>query len=119
VFGPASGLHQIVIRGNALGSAAQAQFASERRQLGAGDSVLLYTDGIVDVQNPNGEAFGEKRLRRVLEKQRGSRAGELPEAIFAEIEAHAAGRRMPDDITMVEITRAIDVSHVELKPEVE
>ena len=39
--------------------------------------------------------------------------------ILAEIEGHAGGGRMPDDITMVEITRIIDSSHVELKPEVE
>ena len=116
VVGP-DGLHQIVIRGDALGSAQNATFASERRHLGAGESVLLYTDGIVDVTGAGGEQFGEKRLRRLLEKSRGARAGSLPDVILAEIEAHAGGRRMPDDVTMVEITRIIDTSHVELRPE--
>jgi sigma-B regulation protein RsbU (phosphoserine phosphatase) len=116
VMGP-DGLHQIVIRGDALGSAQNAQFVAEKRQLGAGESVLLYTDGIVDVVGPNGEQFGEKRLRRLLERSRGTRAGALPDLVLAEVEAHAAGRRMPDDITMVEITRIIDASHVELRPE--
>src|SRR5262249_22595039 len=119
VVGGGDGLHQIVIRGNALGSAADARFVSEKRQLGAGESVLLYTDGIVDVTSPTGEQFGEKRLRRLLEKQRGHRAGALPDVLLAEIQGHAGGGRMPDDITMVEITRIIDSSHIELTPEVE
>jgi serine phosphatase RsbU (regulator of sigma subunit) len=119
VVGGPDGLHQIVVRGNALGSAATAQFVSETRQLGPGESVLLYTDGIIDVTSPAGEQFSEKRLRRLLERQRQARAGSLPDVILAEIEGHAGGGRMPDDITMVEITRIIDSSHVELKPEVE
>ena len=37
-------------------------------QLGAGDLLALYTDGITEVSNPKGEEFGRDRLAQALER---------------------------------------------------
>ncbi|WP_225919500.1 PAS domain S-box protein [Actomonas aquatica] len=37
-------------------------------QLGAGDVLALYTDGITEVSNPDGEEFGRDRLAQALER---------------------------------------------------
>jgi serine phosphatase RsbU (regulator of sigma subunit) len=44
-----------------------------------GDGVLLYTDGVVEARNPDGEYFSEARLRDLLEREH--RAGGQPSEI--------------------------------------
>jgi serine phosphatase RsbU (regulator of sigma subunit) len=42
-----------------------------------GESVLFYTDGLVEAHNPQGEMFGTPRLRGLLSE--GAEGGERPE----------------------------------------
>ncbi|HJZ88476.1 MAG TPA: PP2C family protein-serine/threonine phosphatase [Polyangia bacterium] len=109
VVHPGSGLRQIVVRGNSLGAVPSCDYVSERRELAVGESVLLYTDGITDAVAPGGEAFGEKRLRRLLERGgQGGRAlapGQLTERLLDEVLQHLAGGDLGDDLTMVELAR--------------
>jgi serine phosphatase RsbU (regulator of sigma subunit) len=100
------GLQPMVVRGNALGAAADASFATVSRVLEAGDSLLLYTDGLVDATAPGGEPFGDKRLRRLLEAAARAHLAPaaLPELLLGELERHAVGR-LPDDVTLIELAR--------------
>ena len=42
--------------------------------LAAGDTLVLYTDGVVDARNPSGERFGEQRLRAAIDAAAGGPA---------------------------------------------
>src|SRR6516162_2990178 len=72
----------------------------EERELAPGDAVLLYTDGVTEALNCEGEEFGEKRL---LEATRQHRELSLPELLVAV--ADQARRFSPheqtDDITLI------------------
>jgi serine phosphatase RsbU (regulator of sigma subunit)/catechol 2,3-dioxygenase-like lactoylglutathione lyase family enzyme len=72
----------------------------EERELAPGDAVLLYTDGVTEALNGEGEEFGEKRL---LEATRQHRELSLPELLVAV--ADQARRFSPheqtDDITLI------------------
>lgn len=74
--------------------------AIEERELAAGDSLLLYTDGVTEASNAQGEEFGEEGL---LEAARQRRELSLPELV-AEV-AEQARRFSPheqaDDITLI------------------
>jgi serine phosphatase RsbU (regulator of sigma subunit)/catechol 2,3-dioxygenase-like lactoylglutathione lyase family enzyme len=74
--------------------------AMEERQLAPGDAVLLYTDGVTEALNSEGEEFGEERL---LEATRQHRELSLPELLAAV--ADQARRFSPheqtDDITLL------------------
>jgi sigma-B regulation protein RsbU (phosphoserine phosphatase) len=71
----------------------------ERKQLEAGDCILMYTDGLTESPGPGG-LFGEGRLiASVLEGNRQGHA--LLEGILAEREAFAGTRTIRDDITLV------------------
>jgi phosphoserine phosphatase RsbU/P len=65
-----------------------------------GDLVVLYTDGVTDARDADGQPFGEQRLRQTL-------AGALPraavagEAIWTAVRDHSTGRTQFDDITIV------------------
>lgn len=54
----------------AIGFLKNYQYNSETLQLQAGDRLVLYSDGITETLNPDGEEFGQKRLMQVLEESR-------------------------------------------------
>ncbi len=74
--------------------------AMEERELTPGDAILLYTDGVTEALNEEGEEFGEARL---LQAARQHRALSLPELLAAV--ADQARRFSPhdqsDDITLI------------------
>ena len=42
------------------------EYINKSSQLSSGDSIFFYTDGIVEMRNPNNEQYGEKRLLDIL-----------------------------------------------------
>ncbi len=49
-----------------LGILAEAEYAPEAVELAPGDVLMLYTDGISEARNAEGEMYGMERLRRAL-----------------------------------------------------
>lgn len=69
--------------------------------LAAGDTVVLYTDGITEANNPEDEEFGEQRLEAVCVANRQLPPRELAAALDRELEAFAQGVPYADDRTVV------------------
>jgi serine phosphatase RsbU (regulator of sigma subunit) len=60
---------------------------------------LLFSDGITEAFNPDGEIFGEARLEAALENSRGRDAAELVAGVLAATAEFAASAEQSDDIT--------------------
>jgi serine phosphatase RsbU (regulator of sigma subunit) len=69
--------------------------------LGAGDVIVLYTDGITEAMNVESDLFGETRLSRIVEEHGHLDSGELRERILREIEAFVGSADQHDDMTMI------------------
>ncbi len=69
--------------------------------LGAGDLVVLFTDGVTEAMNADGESFGEERLAALIEEHGDLPFEELRDRILREIRAFVAGTPQHDDMTMV------------------
>ncbi len=69
-------------------------------QLGCGDSLALYTDGVTESFNPAGEEFGEQRLTEALRRHCKLSAPDLMAAIVEEIRQFSPGEQY-DDITLI------------------
>ncbi len=69
-------------------------------QLEPGQSLVLFTDGITEAQDPSGRQFGEEALEAVVS---GSRGGPdlLCESISNAVKRHRSGARAHDDQTVV------------------
>ena len=78
-----------------------AVYSDEVVTLKEGDTVLLYTDGLVEASSPRGEMFGMDRLARALEDAHGLAAGALIEHLFTEVRAFSGERSQLDDMTAV------------------
>jgi sigma-B regulation protein RsbU (phosphoserine phosphatase) len=64
-----------------------------------GDALFLFTDGITEAFDPDGEEFGNARLEAALEAERGRNAADLVAGIVAATVAFARGAEQSDDIT--------------------
>ncbi len=71
--------------------------------LGAGDTLVLYTDGVPEELALGGEAFGFERLRRLVED--GGTASELHDRVVAELEQFRGVEPAHDDRSLVVIDR--------------
>jgi serine phosphatase RsbU (regulator of sigma subunit) len=70
-------------------------------RLGAGDVVLLFTDGVTEAMNAAGEPFGEERLAALVAAHGDLPFEELRERILREIRAFVGGTALQDDLTLV------------------
>lgn len=73
-------------------------------QLGTGDLVCLYTDGITETTNAKDEDYGRARLVEVLRRHQPSPAEEIAEAVLADVRRF--GERAPADDATVLILKA-------------
>jgi serine phosphatase RsbU (regulator of sigma subunit) len=85
-----------------VGPFEDATYEEETATLRPGDTLILFSDGVTDAENPHGEQFGEERLSSVL-ADRG--AGRTPEEILEHVlnatRSFTAGHPPADDITLL------------------
>jgi sigma-B regulation protein RsbU (phosphoserine phosphatase) len=65
--------------------------------LGAGDSLLLYTDGVTEARDVDGVQFGESALAELLSVAGGTTATETVAAVHEAVDRHLARSRRPAD----------------------
>jgi serine phosphatase RsbU (regulator of sigma subunit) len=90
-------------RGGLLaGAFADASYEEEEIALRAGDTVLLYSDGISDAESPAGEQFGDDRLRLAMREASCSESPEaVLESVLRSVRSFTAGQPPADDITLL------------------
>ena len=76
-----------------------------RVEIRSGDTLVIYSDGVTETWDPDGEEFAEERLRAFVVENRTLAAEELQAAILREIERFEAGARATDDRTIVVLKR--------------
>jgi sigma-B regulation protein RsbU (phosphoserine phosphatase) len=69
----------------------------------AGDRFLLYTDGITEPENAGGEAFGDRRLERLIREHQQTPAPQLATSLLAEVRAWQPAPQAQDDMTLIVI----------------
>jgi serine phosphatase RsbU (regulator of sigma subunit) len=107
--------------GTVLGILEDVEFEEAQVSLGAGDLVVLYTDGISEAANVAGEQFGEERLYAAVESMpRGLPAREVADRLHAALRGFLGEREPQDDLTLLVlrvVERVAAEKPVELVPE--
>lgn len=80
-------------------------FDSGHVALGKGDSLILYTDGVTEAFNIEGQQFAAAGLERALEALPGVGAKELVNGIAAQVNCFAGEQPQSDDITLLVLKR--------------
>jgi sigma-B regulation protein RsbU (phosphoserine phosphatase) len=88
-----------------LGMFADAAYAAATVDLGPGDLLLLYSDGLVEARNPLGEEYGFDRLRRRAPALRDLPPAQAGRMLIEEVDAFLEGGRPQDDLSVVLLRR--------------
>ena len=89
--------------GMPLGLIEHAGFEIRQSSLQRGDKIVIYTDGVTEAQNLQGEFFGRHRLRVSAVEHRADSFQALHDALQNTITEFVEGARQADDITLVVI----------------
>jgi len=74
-------VEEVVVRGTLLGVEAEPVIEPAQLTLAPGDTLVLYTDGVVDARDQSGERFGEERLLAAVDGAAGGSAEEVAGAV--------------------------------------
>lgn len=66
-----------------------------------GDTILLYTDGVTEAMNTEGEILGDDATLEILNKTTETSAEGIVNHVFKCVRRHATGAKQSDDITML------------------
>jgi PAS domain S-box-containing protein len=87
------------VRGTLLGPFPDIELEERVVELAAGESLVLYTDGVVEAQGESG-LFGESRLAELLSSSAGRTSAELAAVVESAVWMHAGGAH-EDDLAVV------------------
>jgi sigma-B regulation protein RsbU (phosphoserine phosphatase) len=68
-------------------------------QLAAGDVLVIYSDGVTEALNVNGDEFGEERLVEIVTARKTEDAAAILNAIVHGVQGFARGAAQHDDVT--------------------
>ena len=87
----------------ALGLLPDAAFRTERSKLAAGDVFLLFTDGLFEAENPDGQPFGSDRLAHSFDDALDGPMAAMPAKIVCDVTAFQRRHQSDDDICIVAV----------------
>lgn len=104
----ASGQAELLeVGGPLLGAMDYATFQSGHVRLNPGDTLLAYSDGVLECRNAAGDEFGSNRLLTALQQTRHLTARNALLALLAAVQDFANGVPLSDDVSMT-VIRHID-----------
>lgn len=77
-------------------------------EIGPGDVLLLYTDGITDCQDVEGEFFGMERLLDAAKERLDGSAGAVEWRVWHAVDKFVAGGAQADDMALMVVRRRAD-----------
>ena len=93
-------------RGMPLGLMPEMSYEEKAASLSEGESVLFYSDGLVEAHDPEGEMFGFPRLRRLV-AEHAAEEGSLVDFLMDELLSFTGeGWEQEDDVALVTLRRS-------------
>jgi sigma-B regulation protein RsbU (phosphoserine phosphatase) len=94
-------IHWLQPTGPAIGLTRDAKFKSDTIKIKSGDLLLLYTDGLVEARNSDGEEFGDNRLSSFLKENHHKSAADFVKDLRDE--AIDFAKKFHDDLSLIAI----------------
>jgi sigma-B regulation protein RsbU (phosphoserine phosphatase) len=88
-----------------LGVFPEASYERGIVNLEPGDTLALYTDGVTEASNPEGDLYSEERLVEALCRSRAGSARVIHDRVLAEVREFQKGREPDDDLTLILLKR--------------
>ncbi|HEU5086842.1 MAG TPA: PP2C family protein-serine/threonine phosphatase, partial [Roseiflexaceae bacterium] len=105
---------EIEVTGLPLGVDCDSEYEEISAHIAPGDTVVLYTDGIVEATNQGEEYFGFERLEELFAQKHQLKPRAMMAAVLHELRSWGEGNQV-DDITIVVIRRRLACVGLELR----
>ncbi len=92
-----------------LGILPGTRYTPLRGRLGPGDLMILYTDGITEAEDPEGDELGVTGLEELVAGLSSSQADGACEELLARLERFTGGAEPTDDVTLLVVERRGDL----------
>ena len=92
--------------GLALGMFERATYTTNEISIESGDTLVLFSDGITEAEDPRGRAFEDAGVEAVLTAEAAREPDAVGKALLAAVDRHAASGRLADDLTALVLKRA-------------
>jgi serine phosphatase RsbU (regulator of sigma subunit) len=103
---PGQEIIEVKATGTPIGMLEQAPFTSGELTIEPSGLLFLFSDGIPEAQNAEGEFYGEERLRDCLEEEKDRGAEAIVECVRSDLESFVGDTSPSDDVTMLLLKRA-------------
>lgn len=92
-------------RGIAVGVLEEIDYNSRKITIEPGETLFIYTDGLTDMINTQGELYGKHRLESILDEVGTQNPDEIVEGVWSSIATFSAGMAAADDMTCLVLHR--------------
>ncbi len=92
-------------KGVILGAQDGLSYVNAVMELQAGDALLMFTDGVLEANRPDGAHFSLERVAEVFHRHGGAGPEALSEELMAALAAHQAGGPQRDDMAVMALRR--------------
>jgi len=97
-------LESIESNGLIFGVMSGCEYPVREISIATGNRFLLYTDGLIEPENINGESFGDRKLEEVVRESQFRPSSELSDRLLSELRQwQTASAAQQDDITLIVI----------------
>jgi serine phosphatase RsbU (regulator of sigma subunit)/pSer/pThr/pTyr-binding forkhead associated (FHA) protein len=102
----AGGSASLPATGLPLGLLPIADYTAEEVSLAPGDTLIVYTDGITEAANPEGEEYGLARVEQTVRRGLGGSLEQVLEGLEQDLEGFVRGVPYGDDRTLLVLRRS-------------
>ena len=89
----------------ALGIHPEASYRDQSIELKPDELLLVYSDGLTEARNEQGEFFGDQRLHRLLAELKGLSAEAVGVRLMTEVNDFIGDARLSDDLSLLVLKR--------------
>ena len=89
--------------GSMVGALEHLEYKEDTLTLGSGDLLFLYTDGVTESKDPEGNFFTDQHLSELLSARLFDSAEDVVESVATEVKRHEDGSEQTDDITILAV----------------
>ncbi len=100
-----NGVRPLSAAGFVLGAMRNVQYTEEELTLAPGQTLLIFSDGVVEARGEDGTLFDDDRLEQLAARFYGAPAQSLIDAVVDAVKVHAGKEPQADDITLLAVRR--------------
>jgi sigma-B regulation protein RsbU (phosphoserine phosphatase) len=99
------GVEQLTLTDMVVGLFAHAPYRNQQTKLDAGDSLVLFTDGVTEAENETEDQLGLDPIALLVSTMHGTHAAKILETIDRHVQTFAGHAPAADDVTMLALSR--------------